>query len=279
MTTLYSHSRLSTFETCPKKFELRYVLKVPEDTEGIEAFVGKLVHEVLERLYGFVAREQVPSLRRVVERYHALFDERFDPDRMVIVKEGLDAGHYRRLGERCLENHYGDHYPFDTDETLGLEERIVFDLDDEGRYGIQGFVDRIVRAPDGATEIHDYKTGEYVPSQKKLDEDRQLALYQIGIGDRYGADRPVRLVWKYLSRPITRVSTRTPEQLDALKQDTLAQIEKIEAADQYPARKNNLCRWCTYKPLCPAFGADEDAGARAASRARSGVPSNQLSLL
>lgn len=279
MTKLYSHSRLSTFETCPKKFELRYVLKVPEESEGIEAFVGKLVHEVLERLYVFVGREQVPSLRRVLERYQALFDESYDAERVVIVKEGLDVDHYRRLGERCIENHYGDHYPFDADETLGLEERIMFPLDDAGHYGIQGFVDRIVRASDGAVEIHDYKTGEYIPSQKKLDDDRQLALYQIGIGSRYGVDRPVRLVWKYLSRPITRVSTRTAEQLAVLKRDTLAQIEKIEAADRYPARKNNLCRWCSYKPLCPAWGAAEDAAEQAAARARSGVPSNQLPLL
>jgi len=278
MTTLYSHSRLSTWETCPKKFQLRYVLKVPEDTEGIEAFVGKLVHEVLERLYVFVGREQVPSLRRVVDRYHALFDEAFDAERVVIVKEGFDVAHYRGLGQRCLENHYREHYPFDADETLGLEERIVFRLDEDGRYGIQGFVDRIVRAPDGATEIHDYKTGEYVPSQKKLDADRQLALYQIGIAGQYG-DRPVRLVWQYLSRGITRISTRTPQELSDLKQETLAQIETIEAADRYPAKKNNLCRWCSYKSLCPAWGAAEEAGEQAAAAARNGTPRNQLPLL
>ena len=74
MTTLYSHSRLSTFETCRKKFHFRYVLQIPQKTEGIEAFVGKRVHEVLERLYTFVARQQVPSLRRVIDRYQALFD-------------------------------------------------------------------------------------------------------------------------------------------------------------------------------------------------------------
>ena len=50
---VFSHSSLSSFETCPKKYQFRYVLKVPADTEGIEAFVGKRVHEVLERLYQF----------------------------------------------------------------------------------------------------------------------------------------------------------------------------------------------------------------------------------
>jgi putative RecB family exonuclease len=255
MTTLYSHSRLSTFETCRKKFHFRYVLQIPQETEGIEAFVGKRVHEVLERLYTFLARQQVPSLRRVVERYHALFDESFDPDKVVIVKEGFDVDHYRALGVRCLEHYYRTHYPFESDETLAVEEHVKFPLDAEGRYGIQGFVDRIGRARDGAIEIHDFKTGSYVPSQKALDSDRQLALYQIGIGDRFGDDTEVRLVWHYLARGQTRTSSRTPEQLETLKTGTLRLVEQAESEQAFPARKNNLCAWCEYKPLCPAWGA------------------------
>ena len=271
MTKLYSHSRLNTWENCPKKFEFRYRLAIPEDTEGIEAFVGKRVHEILERLYEFVSRNQVPSLRRVTERFDAIFDEHFDPKRVVIVKEGYDVRYYRALGHRCLENYYRTHYPFDQDETLALETRILFDLDPSGQYGIQGFVDRIVRAPDGAIEIQDYKTGEYIPSQKKIDGDRQLALYQIGLGNRFGSG-PVRLVWKYLSKGITRTSTRTTAQLDALKEETLSLIDRIENADRFPAKKTNLCRWCTYKPLCPAYGAPEEAALdRARSSSSSGL--------
>lgn len=277
--TLYSHSRLSTFEKCRKQFQFRYVLRIAQETEGIEAFVGKRVHEVLERLYTFVRRRQVPSLRRVVERYHALFDEAFDPGRVVVVKEGLGPEHYRELGERCLENHYRDRYPFDQDETLGLEEHVVFPLDPEGRYRIQGFVDRIVRTRDGAIEIHDYKTGEYVPSQKQLDADRQLALYQIGIAERYGDDAPVRLVWHYLSRGLTRVSTRSPEQLDALKQETIELIDRIESTDAFPATKTNLCRWCSYQAICPAWGAPESATAEAESRSRPAAGDDQLTLI
>jgi len=265
--TLYSHSRLSTFEKCKKQFQLRYVLQVPQDTEGIEAFVGKRVHEVLERLYGFVARQQVPSLRRVIDRYHALFDEEFDADRVVVVKEGLDADHYRALGVRCLENFYGDHYPFDQDETLGLEDRVVFKLDPAGRYKVQGIIDRIVRARDGAIEIQDYKTGEYVPGQKKLDEDRQLALYQIGVAERFGPDQEIRLVWHYLSRSKRCVSTRTPEQIEDLKRETVALIDRIESTVDYPPTRTNLCRWCSYQSLCPAFGAPESAAVDAARRA------------
>ncbi len=256
MTTVYSHSRLSSFETCKKKFQLRYLLDVPVDSEGVEAFVGKRVHEVLERLYEFVGRDQVPSLRRVIERYHAFFDEHYDAERIRIVREGLDVDHYREIGVRCLNGYYRRHYPFDADETLGIEERVVFDLDPEGRYRVQGIIDRIVRTRDGCIEVHDYKTGAYVPSQAKLDEDRQLALYQLGLTQRYGADQRFRLVWHYLARGQTRTSTRSPEMLADLGQTIIALIDKVEATEEFPATKNNLCNWCEYKKYCPAFGGE-----------------------
>ena len=60
MATVYSHSRLSSFENCPRQFYYRYVERVPIETESVEAFVGKRVHEVLERLNHFVGRGLVP---------------------------------------------------------------------------------------------------------------------------------------------------------------------------------------------------------------------------
>jgi putative RecB family exonuclease len=262
MSTLYSHSRLSSFENCKKQFHFRYVLKIPAESEGIEAFVGKRVHEVLERLYRFVGREQIPSLDQVIARYHALWDEHYDGDRMRIVKEGYSTEFYREMGTRCLSHYYRRHYPFDRDETLGIEERVVFPLDEDGRYRVQGIIDRIVRARDGSVEIHDYKTGAWVPSQKKLDEDRQLALYQIGLSHRYGADQPMRLVWHYLQKGQTRTSARSAEQLDRLGKKTIALIDRVEAEEEYPTTVNNLCRWCEYRGLCPEF-ADEATSAAA----------------
>jgi putative RecB family exonuclease len=181
---VYSHSRLASFESCPKKFEFRYLLKLPADTESIEAFAGKRVHEVLERLYQAAQERRVPSLRRVLERFRALWDQHFDAARLRIARSGTSPELYRENGELCLSNYYRRHYPFDGDETLGLEERLVFSLDPQGSYRIQGVVDRVVRARDEAIEIHDYKTAQRVPRQERLDCDRQLALYQIGVAEK-----------------------------------------------------------------------------------------------
>lgn len=264
--TVYSHSRLNTFENCPKQFQFRYVLKIPQESEGIEAFVGKRVHEVLERLYEFVDRGQVPPLQKVVDRYYQLFDQHYDGERVRIVKTGVDLPFYRELGSRCLHNYYRRHYPFDVGETLGIEERVVFELDELGKsskYKMQGIIDRIARGPDGVIEIIDYKTGQWVPKQDKIDKDRQLALYQIGLQKVYGPKQPIRLVWHYVAKGITRVSERTNEQLDNLKRETIDVIDAIQRETKYEPKKSRLCDWCEYRSLCPLF--QETAAAESGS--------------
>ena len=253
MQRVFSHSSLSSYETCPKKYQLRYVLKVPAESESIEAYVGKRVHEVMERLYQFAARGMVPSLGRVIARFRANWNEQYDPARLRIVRNELAPEDYQRSGERCLENAYRRLYPFD-DETLGLEREIAFPLDADGHYSFRGVVDRLVRARDGALEIHDYKTGRRVPSQDELDRDRQLALYEIGARTTLGEKGEIRLVWHYLLPNQLRTSQRTAEQLDGLREDTRRAIDRIRSETAWPARPGRLCAWCEYRPICPAFG-------------------------
>ena len=252
MGEIFSNSRLSSFENCPKKFHFRYVLKIPAPSESIEAFVGKRVHEVFERLYIALDKGHVPTLAQVLRRYNALWDEHYAPERVRIVRSENSVDFYRENGEQCLTNYYRRHYPFDADETLSVEDRVLFALDDTGQYRFQGIIDRVSRARDGAIEIHDYKTGQWVPSQKKLDVDRQLALYQIGIGERHGAGAPVRLVWHYVLRGQTRTSTRTTEQLRELRAETMELIDQIRAEVRFEPRPGPLCRWCEYAYRCPA---------------------------
>ena len=273
MAPLYSHSRLSSFENCRKQFEFRYILKIPSESESIEAFVGKRVHEILERLYLFVGRGQIPGVEKVVDRYQKLWEETYDGERVRIVREGTPLSFYRQLGEQCLRGYYARHYPFDEDETLGIEKRVVFPLDDAGEYQMQGIIDRISRARDGTIEIHDYKTGARVPSQKMLDQDRQLALYQIGLAGEYGDDVPFRLVWHYVAKNQTRTSTRTPEDLATLRASTIERIDEIQQASEFPPRKIALCNWCEYKARCPLFVSEDTAAAAPPSSSPSSSPS------
>jgi putative RecB family exonuclease len=273
---VYSHSRLSSFENCPRQFHFRYVERRPVDTESIEAFLGKRVHEVLERLNRFVGRGLVPSLARVLERFRAEWQRHFDAERVRIVRAEWPVPAWREMGERCLSNHYRRHYPFDRDETLGIEEHVAFSLDPADRYRMQGFVDRVARGSDGALEIHDYKTGRWIPPQDALDADRQLALYQMGLESRYGGGQPVRLVWHYLLRDQVRVSTRTPEQLDALRADTMGLIDRIESEREYAPQPSALCTWCEFNDVCPAARRTRRESDAALATSRAEIPKPRL---
>ena len=254
MAETYSHSRLSSFEDCPRKYQYRYLMKIPSESEGVEGFVGKVVHDVLERLYKKVGEGGVPTLQRVIARYRQMFDDRYDEKRVRIVRRENPLSFYRELGDHCLANYYHDHYPFDATETLGLEEHVGFELgepDASGPARIQGYVDRIARTSEGVIEIQDYKTGARVPSQAKLDKDRQLALYQIALTDHYPERQPFRLVWHFLQRGRTLTSTRSADQLLALRERTLALIAKIRGTERFETRPSPLCRWCEFGSRCP----------------------------
>lgn len=280
LSEIYSHSRLATFEDCPKRFEYRYVLKIPTDTEGIEAFVGKRVHDVLERLYIAAGKGQVPSLDQVIYRYQQLFEEHYDARRVRIVREGTPVEFYRRYGEHCLRDFYRRHYPFDRDETLGLEHRVLFSLDDRDEYRLQGIIDRVTRAPDGAIEIQDYKTGKRLPTQADLDEDRQLALYQIGLMERYPG-QAIRLVWHFLKHNKLLKSTRSAEQLEALREKTIDVIDRIRAEREFKPQRSGLCDWCEYNDRCPIYPRKRDHDDDRAPATTNSLPGSksQLELL
>jgi len=85
------------------------------------------------------------------------------------------------MGKKFIGDYYERYYPFNQGKVLGIERPVFINLDDQGEYKLRGYIDRIDQAKDGIYEIHDYKTSKSLPEQSKMDEDRQLALYQIGV--------------------------------------------------------------------------------------------------
>jgi putative RecB family exonuclease len=246
----FSHSRIETFETCPKKYEFAYLLKVPKGPAGVEAFLGSRVHEALEWLYGEVKSCRLPGADELVARFEQLWAEGWSDD-VRIVREGRTADDYRAIGEKALRVYHARYAPFDRDTTIGLETRVCLDLDED--HGIVGYVDRIARVSDGVWEIHDYKTGATPATQEQADGDRQLALYEIAVREMYPDAQDVTLVWHYLATDLEIRSTRTPQQLADLRERVLQKVREIEAQASFPARTSSLCDWCDYKALCPAW--------------------------
>ena len=248
---VYSHSRLGSFEKCPLQYRFRYVDRIKRDIKGVEAFMGQRVHEALEYLYRQKLQGRTPKKKEVLEVYHRNWKAEYNDDKVRIVRREYHAADYRTTGEICLSLYYDRHRPFDDGTTLGLEEKFEIALDPGGRHQMLGYIDRIVRAPDGAYEVHDYKTAASLPSEEDLRRDRQLTLYQMAVQERYPEAREVRLVWHFLIHGRQLTSTRSPEAVAEHRQRMIRLIEVIERARDYPARESALCRWCDYRDVCP----------------------------
>jgi putative RecB family exonuclease len=210
-----------------------------------------------------------PSLSQVLERFRQDWARAWH-EGVTIVRTENAPGYYRDRGERCLENFYRANYPFSEGETVAIEERLQWTLDSDGRYRAVGIVDRIVRRREGVFEIHDYKTSGWLPPQARVDEDRQLGLYQLGLEQTYADAREIELVWHYLVFNRTLRSRRSPDALAKLRDDTVRLIDSIEVEQDYKPKPGPLCRWCDYAELCPE--SPEEARSPARLRPAIAVP-------
>lgn len=252
--TMYSHSRLSSFEQCKYRYKLRYLDKVPSPVEkSIEAHLGTCAHDALEWLYTEVLEGKLPTLDEVLEKYTQRWQEDFKDD-FIIVKTEFTANDYYNKGVKFILDYYLKHTPF-KDGTLELEKRIWVELKKDYPHKFMGYIDRLVYNKEtNMYEIHDYKTAKNIPPQYKIDSDRQLAIYSLGVKQLYGMDKEMILTWHYLSHNEQIYSKRTDEQLEKLRLEIIELIEKIENNTEWEPSKGILCNWCEYKTVCKAFG-------------------------
>ncbi len=254
---MYSNSRIETFEQCPRKYKFRYIENIRTETEGIEAFVGKRVHETLEKLYRDLKMTKLNTLEELLHYYESEWEKNWHGS-VKVVREGITPGHYFGLGKQCIVDYYKRFHPFNQGRTLGLEERIEMKLKEGDKvYSIQGYIDRLTWDPATETyEIHDYKTGSTLPTQEDADQDRQLALYQLGIKQRWPEATRIKLIWHYLAADKDIVSSRSDADLTTLEREVIGAIHQIEEETKrgrWEVRTSRLCEWCEYKSICPAW--------------------------
>ena len=248
--TVYSHSRLSCFEQCPQKYKLKYVDRVETEVEqSIEAFMGSRAHDTLEKLYQDLKFQKLNSLDELLGFLRDEWEKNWS-DSIVIVKEEYTSENYLKMAEKFVTDYYNKYKPFDQGRTISLEERIQINLDDSGDYKLQGYIDRVMESEEGYYEVHDYKTNSRLPLAEYLDKDRQLALYAIGVKERYPDVKDIKLVWHFLAFNKEIDSTRTDEELIELKKSVIELIDRIESEEKFVANPSTLCDWCEFKPIC-----------------------------
>lgn len=244
-----SYTSIETYKNCPLQYKLSKIDRIEPEGTTIEAFMGSLVHEALEKLYTDLVNGKLDSLDELERFYAKEWMLRWDPEKIKIVKEDYTQENYFEVGKKCIIAYYKKFYPFDQALPIWIEKDFTIDLGDG--IEITGVIDRVDKAGNGKYEIHDYKTTSSLPDKEWCEKNEQLGIYQIAIQEQFDDVKEVRLIWHYLRFDTEREVQRSPEELNMLKESLRTIAFEIRNQTEFEPKKSVLCNWCQYWRYCP----------------------------
>ena len=247
---IYSHSKISTFEQCKYKYKLQYIDKVKvEIPTTVEAFMGNIVHKVLEKLYLDLKYKKLNKKDELLSYYDTLWDKHWTDD-ILIVKNQYSKENYRGMGKDYIGMYYDRHYPFDQMTIIALETQKFLQMPDGNRYHVK--IDKL-GCVGNVYYVCDYKTNSQLKTQDEADKDRQLAMYSIWVKNTFKDASKVVLLWHMLAFDKDITSQRSDHELQELQKEVMNIIKKIETCNNWPTNVTSLCSYCVYRSMCPSF--------------------------
>ena len=260
--TSLSPSRANDFQSCPLKFRLRNLDRIPEEPSAA-ALRGNLVHSALEKLFDLPAPDR--TVQSTAELLHQAWLD-------MALKNPL--GISALLVDAKLPNEPNNAASFAQDMVARIEPLLdtYFTLEDPTRlqpharemavnvsiaegFDIRGFIDRVDIAPAGQVRIVDYKTGKAPRAGFESSAMFQMRFYALAWW-RMTGEIPAMLQLLYLgSKEILRYE---PAEQDLLNTENkiLAIRKQIQTAvhEGFNPKPSRLCGWCSYQHLCPEYG-------------------------
>ncbi|MNO26400.1 PD-(D/E)XK nuclease superfamily protein [compost metagenome] len=253
-----SHSRMNAYVECPLYYKMAYVDKVPLDIKGnYHTALGNGIHKVLEETYkqgqytldfmekwwdvvckqGYIEKNGV-NVKPILE------DEQYDfPNGQE--EKNMFFFHGRKL---VREYFHKNKHDFNVNKVVATELNFKVPIA-KGKIVLNGYIDRIDRAPNGMLYIYDYKTGKE-KNQEEVDEDFQLTLYSFAIRKMFEeAEGGVGM--HFIKSGNKVLSTRTAEDFDKLRERVKFVKDGIEES-KFEPKIGGQCRYCLYD--CPLNG-------------------------
>lgn len=240
-----SFSHLHTYQLCPYRFYLQYILWLP-GRPSPAADDGIRVHAAIENLAGlqgsgaevgfeqFVALAGAPAIPQEADLTGAAPDD----DLLDLEPEPPALGDALR--------HFWDS-EFAATAPLATEQEFHIRIGDAV---VRGFIDRIHRRPDGTVEVVDFKTYNRLLSEADVRAGLQLPLYIRACRDALGYPAVTQGALFFLKHgQVVRVRY-TDEELDERLHQAASLVAAIRAREWAPA-PGHVCRWCQYREVCP----------------------------
>ena len=232
----WSYSRVSSFDQCPKMFDLIY-LKCKDKVDNAFAQWGTLSHSILERY--FQKKAELWDLPRIYDsEYSRAVSERFPYPQ-------LEESYYDR-GLDYFNNFEGK--IFDEEEVLMVEDRYHSQI--EGR-PVVGVVDLVLRNKQGLIVCDHKSKGKWRSKSERRKYLRQLNLYAIRINEVYG-EWPKELWFNKFREGVVDREPFCRVQMQKDRDWFLSSIEKTYKSDSFPAKPDRFfCDYlCSVRHLC-----------------------------
>jgi ssDNA-binding Zn-finger/Zn-ribbon topoisomerase 1/RecB family exonuclease len=247
--TGFSFSAISTFKSCPKAFEYKYIEKLPEAFSSIEGHMGASVHAALEWAFKERLEGREPDLAGASEQFKQVFWDNQNLEKTKVIKADTTIADYFDQGKGFITSFFKRIFPMDKSTTLYLEHKFEMDLADEIKY--RGVIDRVSMGEDGVIQVIDYKTGKTGHPLDNL----QLPSYALYIFEHEHSitmGNEIRLCIEDLKEERTMVAPFHRSGITQVRSELLRGIEQILGmnAEDFKTNPSVLCQWCGYNQIC-----------------------------
>ena len=233
-----SASAIETYKSCPMKYLLQQVWGIRGGPQAAMTF-GNVMHTTIREFVREIRKE-----RRVpFEEVAGIFEREWSA---AGYQDDYQEEEYRKAGREQLQA-FCETYSRAPADVLHQEK--AFELPLDPNVVVIGRMDQINRLEARQVEIVDYKTGN--PKRpKQADQSLQLSLYALAAQEVLELE-PERLVFYNLTTNEAVATTRDAKSLKKAK-EAVAEVADLIRAAEFPARPGFICRYCDYRPICPA---------------------------
>jgi putative RecB family exonuclease len=250
-----SHTRLSTWLDCPKKYEYSYVLEAEEDGTSVPLVFGSAIHEAVAAFFeGLKAKAPL-----ILDEVHAVFERAFADEVYVAETMGCpmewDDTNFEETvekGQKMLACFF-DKVDRDLDV---MHTEYAFDVKTPEGCVLKGFMDCVVRTGENSFKIIELKTAKRTYTQDRLLYDLQPTVYIAALREIVPeADKIEFEYWLLMKtkEPDLKILpvVRNAGDLQELK-DTIRGYLLGISTGAFPRRRGWLCDYCGYAKACRA---------------------------
>ena len=223
----YSHSKMSCWHECPRKFKFNYVdkLRVFKDKPYFEK--GKFFHYALEyfpkptpKPYKFKFPENIAKSDEFINQLRGM------------VAPGTE------ISDLLLKYRLRSEFVFNLGMNFQPQPKKTGAL-------VTGIIDYVGQKKPGTMLIVDWKSGT-----SKVKDESQVKLYALWGFAACPNINEIECAFQYIESGEKWEMVFERSQYDDLAQECINKIDPIENDEEYPRKRNDRCQWCDYFDHC-----------------------------